>query len=116
MKKTIGSLLISCAFFCGQVFAATTGAYTITAQTPMGEMQSTLTLNEDGTGSIQNQFGTTEFSGASINGNDFEFEMTIQTPNGDMKMNYKGTVDGDDVSGNTTSQFGESKFTGTRKN
>ena len=94
------------------------GTYKITANTPMGKMDSTLTLKTDGdslSGSSSSaMMGTVEFSGGKVDGNSFTFEMSLNTPMGKMDMTNNGTVDSDNISGEVKSSMGNSAYTGVR--
>jgi hypothetical protein len=64
-------------------------------------MTQTLVLQQDGTkltGSMKGQRGEAPVTG-TINGNDINFSVTRSTPNGEMKLEYKGTVSGDAMKG-----------------
>ena len=91
------------------------GVYLIKQSTPMGEMESTLAINADGTGYIEGMMGRMEFSGAKIDGNNFDIAMTVDSPMGEMEISFKGTVDGDNISGTSGTPMGETPFTGQRK-
>ena len=94
------------------------GTYKITANTPIGKMDSTLTLKTDGdslSGSNSSaMMGTVEFSGGKVDGNSFTFEMSLNTPMGKMDMTNNGTVDGDNISGEVKTSMGNSAYTGVR--
>jgi len=67
-------------------------------------MTQTLTLQQDGTkltGTLKGQRGDAPVTG-SITGNDISFTVTRSTPNGDFKIDYKGTVSGDTMKGTLT--------------
>ena len=94
------------------------GTYKVTADTPMGKIESTLTLKTDGgslSGSMQSgMFGTVEFSGGKIDGSSFSANMTMNGPMGAMEMTTSGTVDGDSISGTVKTAMGNSSFSGVR--
>lgn len=115
MKKRI-SVITAMGIVCSApAWAGPEGVYAITSQSPMGEMESTLTINEDGTGSVEGMMGKSKFSDATIDGNNFHFDMTVHSPMGEMEMTYEGMVDGDAVSGHITNPMGGSDFSGDRK-
>ena len=66
------------------------GTYQVTTDTPMGKMESKLTLKTDGDSlsgiSATAMMGTVEFSGGNVDGNSFTFKMTLNTPMGQMEM------------------------------
>jgi hypothetical protein len=94
------------------------GTYNVIANTPMGKMESTITLVTDGdslSGSVASaMMGTVEFSGGKVDGNSFSFEMEMNSPMGKMQMTNTGSVDGDNISGEVKTSMGNSAYTGTR--
>ena len=59
---------------------------------------------------------TTEISGGKIDGNKFSFSATMQTPNGEMKTVYEGSIDGDSLKGTSAREGGQSRpFEAKRK-
>ena len=77
---------------------------------------STLTLKTDGnklTGSIKGQRGEAPISDGTVDGNKISFTVTRQTPNGEFKQTFNGTVDGDNIKG--TVQMGENSRDWTAK-
>jgi hypothetical protein len=115
MKKQI-SVIAAMGMVCSaSAWAGPEGVYAITSQSPMGEMESTLTINEDGTGSVEGMMGKSEFADATIDGDSFNFGMTVHSPMGEMEMTYEGMVDGGKVSGHITNPMGGSDFSGARK-
>ncbi len=91
------------------------GVYLITLSTPMGEMESTLAINADGTGYLEGMMGKMEFSDAKLEGNNFNIPITMESQMGEMKISFEGAVDGDNISGISKSEMGEATFTGQRK-
>ncbi|MFC1495391.1 hypothetical protein ACFL6W_08930 [Thermodesulfobacteriota bacterium] len=94
------------------------GTYKVTADTPMGKMESTLTLKTDGdtlSGTMSsNMMGTVEFSGGKVAGTSFSFDMTMNGPMGKMDMTTSGIVDGDNISGEVKTSMGTMRYTGGR--
>lgn len=94
------------------------GTYNITADTPMGKMESTLILVTDGDSLSGNttsaMMGTVEFSDGKVDDNNFSFEMEMNSPMGKMEMTNTGTVDGDNISGEVKTSMGNFPYTGTR--
>lgn len=126
MKKII--LVASFILLIGMTFACQTlrvqetgkpagpaGAYLIKMSTPQGEMELTMTIKEDRTGYIEStMMGKSEFSDAMIEGNNFKFNATMNTPMGEMEMTFIGTVDGDNINGSIGTQMGDIPFAGQR--
>lgn len=84
----------------------------------------TFDLKADGsklTGKILMQFGDMEpramdIADGKVDGNKVSFSTTMETPNGSMKMSYKGTIDGDTFKGETMREGGEGRpFEAKRK-
>jgi hypothetical protein len=94
------------------------GTYNIEVDTPMGKMESKLTLKSAGTalsGTVESSFGTTSFTGGTVKGDDVAWTMEIDSPMGKMKLDYIGKVTGSDISGEVKAgDFGSSPFKGKR--
>jgi hypothetical protein len=50
-----------------------------------------------------------------VDGANFSFKRKLTTPQGDIELAYKGTVDGDTLTAEVNSQFGTIPVTGTRQ-
>ncbi len=64
------------------------------------------------TGKITMQFGdmeprTMDLKDGKIDGNKFSFVTEMSTPNGDFKMTYEGTVEGDTLKGTLSREGGD---------
>jgi len=89
---------------------ATTGTYNLTIASGDSIMESVLTLNRaDGTGSIVHNETTSEFSGATINGDTVSFDITAEGAT----VNYTGVITGNTINGIVSGPGGEGQFTGT---
>jgi hypothetical protein len=77
----------------------------------------TFELKEEGgkvTGKFSMKFGemeppASEIKDGKLDGNKFSFSTTISTPNGDMKTNYSGTVEGAVMKGNAEREGGQAR-------
>ena len=73
------------------------------------------------TGKISMKFGDNEppaieIKDGKIEGSKFSFAAVMQTPNGDMKMNYSGNVEGDTLKGTSEREGGQPRpFEAKRK-
>jgi len=79
-----------------------TGDWEMTSQSPRGEMTRTLNFDQDGEKIkvTMEGFRGDEITGeGTIQGNKIEWTMTMSTQRGDFTMTYKGTVEGDSMSG-----------------
>lgn len=93
------------------------GTWNVTANSPMGSQQATLTFKTDGdslSGSMAGQQGTVEISEGSVDGNDLKWSIQIQQPM-PMKLEFAATVDGDSISGTIKfGAFGSGSISGSR--
>ena len=96
---------------------AVDGTYNIEVETPMGTRPSKLTLKSNGgslSGTHSSEMGEQSFQDGTVNGDEFAFSVTMSSPMGEMKLDFRGTVSGDTVSGQVQAgAFGSSPFKGT---
>lgn len=94
------------------------GTYNIQINTPMGSQTAKLTIKSDGdslSGSLVSEMGEQTFSGGTLTGDEFAWSMQVSSPMGDMKLDFKGSVSGDEISGKVElGSFGSADFKGTR--
>lgn len=93
------------------------GSWDLSAPGRGGNMTTqTLTLQQDGTkltGSLKSQRGENPITG-TIMGNNIAFSVSINTPNGDMKIEYTGTVTGDAMKGTRSVNGNSADWTAKR--
>jgi imidazolonepropionase-like amidohydrolase len=94
------------------------GTWTINLSINGRTLPGTLVLRQEGgtiAGSIQTEFGTSEFSGGTVTGNAFHvnFGATIQGQAVDLTMD--ATVQGNEINGNVQSVLGNAIMTGSRQ-
>lgn len=97
---------------------AVDGTYKLTINTPMGQQTPTLTLKEEGgglSGTFAGQMGAQDFTGGTVDGNSFKFDMTMNAMGNEITLNIEGTVDGDSISGTMNTPMGGSDFSGNRE-
>lgn len=78
------------------------GEWEMTSQSPRGEMTRTITIVQDGekiTVTMPGRQGQELTGEGTIIDNKIEWTINRSTPRGDFTMNYKGTVDGNTMSG-----------------
>lgn len=94
------------------------GTYNIEMNTPMGAQSAKLTLKSDGgslSGSVSGAQGEQSFSGGTVSGDDAAWTIEVSGPMGQVKLEFKGTVSGDEISGTVQlGTFGSADFKGTR--
>ena len=94
-----------------------TGKWNAGLKSPMGLINATLELAEDGnvlTGCLIDPNGSTEITDGSVNGNEISFKAKLKTPMGAMSVNFTGTVNGDVMTGKAKMMMGAMDFTATR--
>jgi hypothetical protein len=94
------------------------GKYEITLDTPMGSQGATFELIPRGTalsGKILSMMGSVDIDEIVVDGNDLTWNVSAQTPMGEMEMRGRATVDGEKISGEVSiGPLGSAAFTGTR--
>ena len=127
MKKSIKSaaltaFVIATLLAAASAFAADTakvaGDWTLSVETPNGTRTPTASFKQEGenlTGTYKGALGEAPLKG-SIKGNEIKFTVTVNTPNGELALDYSGTVDGDSMKGTVKfGQAGEGTWTGKKK-
>jgi hypothetical protein len=93
------------------------GSWDLSAPGRGGNMVTqTLTLQQDGTkltGSLKSQRGDNPITG-TIMGNNIAFSVSINTPNGGVKIDYTGTVSGDSMKGTRSVNGNSTDWTAKR--
>ena len=120
--KTITTLFVCFFLFAGLTFAASIDGKWVSERKMERDGNSftivqTFDLKSDGgklTGSITMQLGDMEprksdIKDGKIDGDKFTFATTMQGPNGDMTMMYKGTVEGDTLKGTSAREGGQER-------
>lgn len=96
---------------------AVDGSYTITVHTQIGDQMRKMTFKTEGSvlkGTSEDPIAGVVAITGTVNGNVVEWTQNVDTPKGLLKVDFKGTVDGDKISGQAVSEFGPSPFDGTR--
>ncbi|HWQ32130.1 MAG TPA: amidohydrolase family protein [Blastocatellia bacterium] len=96
--------------------ASAAGEWAITAQSPNGPVQVTLSVSQEGSainGSITTPFGTFPVSGR-VSGSEVTFSFTAKVQDQEMPVTAKGTIDGNSIKGTMSVMGQEAEFSGTR--
>jgi hypothetical protein len=97
---------------------AVDGTWNLTLKTPMGDRPVTVTLTTEGndlSGSFESPQGTQTFDGGTASGDEATWSTMFNGAMGEMKLDFVGTVDGDNIDGTVQfGQFGSGAFSGTR--
>lgn len=110
-------VLVSLARVASAQDANVAGSWDLSSPGRDGNMVTqTLALQQDGTklsGVLKGQRGDAPVTG-SIGGKNISFSVTRSTPNGDFKIDYTGTVDGDAMKGTFTVMGNSREWTAKR--
>ncbi len=93
------------------------GNYKITANTPIGRLESTLIVQTEGdrlTGTCTAMGGSYRLENCIVTGDNVEFTINATTPIGPIKLKFKLLFDGDKVTGTADSPFGPQPVEGKR--
>ena len=119
MKKLVsGWLLLSLAVLvgCAASVPPAVGVWNVEMNTPLGPLPATLTINEDGTGSMAaDNLGEAPISGITFDGDSVTFETEVDAQGTMLVLEFSGTVDGDSLEGEFGSDFGAFDVSGSRE-
>lgn len=94
------------------------GSYKIVSESQMGKTEAVLHFRTDGnvlTGTNEVMGQVLQIQNGKVDGNNFEFTEVMESPMGKTDFFFKGTVDGDKISGVIETSMGPpTSFTGTR--
>ncbi|GAB1264383.1 hypothetical protein NBRC116493_12310 [Aurantivibrio infirmus] len=97
------------------------GAWDVKLDSPIGELPGTLTFAEDGSGTMMIEAPGAEgqppaaFQGVTYTDNNIEFSATLDAGGQQISLSFVGAVDGDNLTGNFDTDFGQMAVNGTRK-
>jgi hypothetical protein len=91
-----------------------TGKWKLTITTPMGTQTPTLTINEDGTGSLDGQRGTQNLEDLKIAGESVSYSVQLAAMGRSMTLKCSATASGDEIKGQMDTPMGAMAFTGIR--
>lgn len=117
MKLVTSLLLLAGAVFAGPIDGKWVAERKMERDGQAMTIVQTFELKEEGgkvTGKFSMKFGemeppASEIKDGKLDGNKFSFSTTISTPNGDMKTNYSGTVEGAVMKGNAEREGGQAR-------
>jgi len=94
------------------------GKWEITTQTPQGSMVSDITFVQEGeklTVTMSSDFGEMNGTG-SVKGNEVEWTLVLEGPEGEFRIVHRGKVEGDSMSGKAEAgEFGTLEWKAVRK-
>lgn len=91
------------------------GVWNMNIVTPMGEQASMWTISADGTGNMSGDQGDQALDGIMLEGNTVSFAVSIDAGGQSLNLSYTGTVEGDSLNGEFSSDFGPIEASGTRQ-
>ncbi|HLG05351.1 MAG TPA: amidohydrolase family protein, partial [Gemmatimonadales bacterium] len=95
------------------------GTWNLTLQSPQGPMDLTMTVNQSGTtfgGNVTSMMGTQDIAEGQVTGRTATWSMTIQFGGQGITLNYRGEVDGNQMTGTADlGSFGSATFTAQRR-
>ena len=92
-----------------------TGKWKLTINTPMGTQTPTLTINEDGTGSIDGgRGGSQNLKDLTIDGENIAYKVQFSAMGQDITLDCKATATGDSLKGRMDTPMGGVDITGER--
>jgi hypothetical protein len=117
MKLVVSLLLLAGVVFAGPIDGKWVAERKMERDGQAMTIVQTFELKEEGgkvTGKLSMKFGemeppASEIKDGKLDGNKFSFSTTISTPNGDMKTNYSGTVEGAVMKGNAEREGGQAR-------
>jgi hypothetical protein len=123
MKKIFSLIAMLCLvlipFLLNAQDVNVTGDWEMTTQSPRGERTSTVHFEQDGeklSVTTQTMRGDEVTGEGTIKGNEIEWTITMSTQRGEFTITYKGTVEGDTMSGEAQmGDRGSMEWTAKRK-
>ncbi|MEZ5489352.1 MAG: hypothetical protein R3F50_03425 [Gammaproteobacteria bacterium] len=118
MNKLFGGSLMAMVLVlasCAASAPSAVGVWNIEMSTPLGAMPATLTIAEDGTGSMAGDMGQQNLSGIMFDGDAVNFSTSLDAQGQSITLDFSGTIDGDSLTGEFGSDFGAFGVTGTRQ-
>jgi len=122
MSKLLRKCIVLTVFIVGltlvMIAADISGTWVMTISTPNGEMETEMTIEQDGDTIKVTMEG---FQGDELTGEGTfkegkaEWSVTASTPNGDFTIDYTGTLEDEILSGKVMSDFGEAEWTAKKK-
>jgi len=120
MKKTMTALFVTLALVSLTAFALAdvSGTWEMTREGRDGPMTSDFTIEQDGSKikvTMPGRQGNEMVGEGTIEGNAIQWTITRETQRGEFVMEYKGTVDGDSMSGTMNVMDREIEWTAKKK-
>ncbi len=109
-------MISGCASMGGSKDPALVGTWDVIIDSQLGKNEATLTVGSDLTGNLEaGDLGTIELMNVVAEGNSASFEVTFDINGQSLEGKFDGTIDGDNISGEIVTDFGDATVTGTRQ-
>ena len=119
MTKFIRTLSINVSFALLVACAAATspgvGVWDVNIDSPVGSQAGVWTINADGTGTMGSDLGDQDIEGIALEGNTIAFDVDIDAGGQSLSLSFSGTVNGDSLDGEFSSDFGPVPVSGSRQ-
>lgn len=110
------ALISGCATFGGGSANPFVGTWVIVVDSQLGTSEQTLVVASDMTGTLEvDQVGTLELNNVASEGNSVSFDVVFDIQGQELAAKFEGTIDGDSISGEFKTDFGNATVTGTRQ-
>lgn len=109
--------LAGCASLGGGASIPAVGTWAITVDSPVGLAEMTLTINADMSGAVsmtEPAEASFAISDAAVDGQSLSFSMEFEFQGQSIPATFQGTIDGDAITGEFMTDFGNAAVTGTR--
>jgi hypothetical protein len=93
---------------------AATGKWQLTINTPMGTQTPVLTVNEDGTGSLEGSRGKQSVDDLKVDGDNVSYTVQFSAMGQNITLKVTATASGDTLNGRMDTPMGGVDFTGAR--
>jgi hypothetical protein len=93
---------------------AVTGKWQLTINSPMGTQTPILTVNADGTGSLDGQRGSQAVNDLKIDGESISYNVQLKAMGQEITLKCSATASGDTLNGRMDTPMGGVDFSGTR--
>jgi len=120
MKKilTLTVLILGLMVFAAYALVDVSGVWEMSSEGRQGPMTRDITIVQDGdkiTVTMPGRQGEEITGEGTVDGNNIQWSITRESPRGEFTMNYKGTVDGDTMSGTSSVMDREMEWTAKKK-
>ena len=110
------ALISGCATMGGGSANPFVGTWDIVGESPAGSFEQALVITSDLTGTIESEDADTlDISNVATEGNSATFDVVFDIQGQQLPAKFVGTIDGDSLSGEYITDFGNATLTGTRR-